>query len=128
MRQIVAFFALATTLTCAAQAQTSREDQARIQLLEDQVLELKTELRRLKLVLSELRTDLTKLSKSASDSSTEEIAKDMDPASECQARIESMQIRLDQLLSLGFRESHPDAVNLTKSIEALQARCGPGTP
>lgn len=92
------------------------------------MLELKTELRRLKLVLSELRTDLTKLSKSASNSSTEENTEDSDPASECQARIESMQIRLDQLLSLGFRESHPDAVNLTKSINALQARCASASP
>lgn len=126
MRQIASFFVLATILAVPAQAQTSQEDKARLQLLEDQVLELKTELRRLKLVLSELRTDFTKLSKSASVSSAEEAAEERDPASECQDRIESMQIRLDQLLSLGFRESHPDAVNLTKSIQALQARCTSG--
>ncbi len=33
MRQTVAFFVLATSIACSAQAQTSQEDQARIQLL-----------------------------------------------------------------------------------------------
>jgi len=126
MRHLALFVLSISFLSGAALAQTSQEDQARIQLLEDQVLELKTELRRLKLVLSELRTDMSKMNRAVANTPGDNDAESSSPASECLSRIENMRVRRDQLLSLGFKETHPDAVNLQNSINALQERCDAG--
>jgi predicted RNase H-like nuclease (RuvC/YqgF family) len=115
---------IASLIVCvvsvAAAAQNS-DEAARLQLLEDQVLELKTEIRRLKLVVAEMRTDITKLSavKRHAGSATQA----PEPKSECETRLEEMQVRHDQLRALGFKESHPDVSRLNGSIDKLRAAC-----
>lgn len=128
MRRFAIVPLLASVLSVAVYADTSQEDLARIQLLEDQVLELKAEMRRLRLLTAELRTQLSQIDRllenkqiSASSSVSEE-------QSPCAADIQPLAQRLEQLRALGFKDGHPDVRRLAASIEKLRTDCAAGRP
>jgi len=106
-----------------AVAETDQADKARIQLLEDQVVVLKEEVRRLRLMTSEMQTRLNQVNIVLHDLQKPQTVEIQAEPDECTQRIADMTKKKDMLLSMGLRESHPDIVNITNVLKKMSSEC-----
>lgn len=106
--------------------QTDADDQARIQLLEDQVLQLNAEVRRMRQKLVELQNlmaDASRMLKDANIAATTVNPAAANPNPECGPRRADLVRRRDQLREAGFKDSHPDIKNITSIIAKIDQDC-----
>jgi len=106
-----------------AMAETDQADKARIQLLEDQIVVLKEEVRRMRLMTSEMQTRLNQVNIVLHDLQKPQTVEVKEEFDECTKRIADMTNKKDMLLSMGLRESHPDIVNISNVLNKLKNGC-----
>lgn len=125
MRYVSAALLCATLMftNTAAFAETDEADKARIQLLEDQVTQLKAEVRRLRLMTSEMQTRLNQVNIILHDLQQPEKAELSDEEADCQQRLADAHKTRDKLISLGYKAGHPDVVNVSALLEQLEKEC-----
>lgn len=116
--------ALGAAFACSsALADTNQADQARIQLLEDQVVVLKEEVRRLRLITSEMQTRLNQVNIVLHDLQKPQTVEVQEEPDECTKRITDLTKKKDMLLSMGLKESHPDIVNISNVLKKISSDC-----
>ncbi|WP_286828746.1 MULTISPECIES: hypothetical protein [Kordiimonas] len=124
MLRCVSAFVVASLISIGpAWAATDDADKARIQLLEDQVIVLKEEVRRLRLMTSEMQTRLNQVNIVLHDLQKPEVVETQEEPDECATRIADLTKKKDMLMSMGLKESHPDIVNISNVLRKLSATC-----
>ncbi|MFC4346702.1 hypothetical protein ACFO5Q_02430 [Kordiimonas lipolytica] len=123
LRFVFALSLGAVFLTQPALAATDEADRARIQLLEDQVVVLKEEVRRLRLMTSEMQTRLNQVNIILHDLQKPQVVEVKEEPDECTTRIADLTQKKDMLMSMGLKESHPDIVNISNVLEKLSSEC-----
>ena len=125
LRFVFALSLGAAFLTQPALAATDEADRARIQLLEDQVVVLKEEVRRLRLMTSEMQTRLNQVNSVLHDLQKPQVVEVKEEPDECTTRIADLTQKKDMMLSMGLKESHPDVVNISNVLRKLSVTCTP---
>jgi len=125
LRFVFALSLGAAFLTQPALAATDEADRARIQLLEDQVVVLKEEVRRLRLLTSEMQTRLNQVNSVLHDLQKPQVVEVKEEPDECTTRINDLTQKKDMMLSMGLKESHPDVVNISNVLRKLSVTCTP---
>lgn len=123
LRFVSALSLSALFLTAPTLAATDDADKARIQLLEDQVVVLKEEVRRLRLMTSEMQTRLNQVNIVLHDLQTPKVVEAEEEPDECATRIADMTKKRDMLRTWGLKESHPDMVNISNVLKELSENC-----
>lgn len=117
--------ALAIALSCgtAAIAQTDGSDEARIQLLEHQVLQMREDLRRLNIIIADMQSRLNEVGNDIRALQRGEKAVTVAAKQECLSRLDGLRKKRDNLKSLGLKDGHPDIANLTGLIASVSKEC-----
>lgn len=115
----------ACLLGTGATAQTDDDDKARIQLLEDQVVQLQEEIRKLGDIIAAMQTRLNQVGNDIHALQNGETAVTTAAIQECVARRDDMIKKRDHLKAMGLKDGHPDIVNISGIINQINKECGP---
>ncbi|NVJ99312.1 MAG: hypothetical protein HWE25_14250 [Alphaproteobacteria bacterium] len=114
---------LFASIQLPAQAQAEEEDKARIQLLEDQVVQLQAEIRKLGDIIDAMQVRLNQVGNDIHTLQRGERISTATAIQECYARRNDLIQKRDMLRSTGLKDGHPDMKNISKLIDALHVEC-----
>lgn len=123
LKHISLALAAMLSLGLDAAAQTDGSDEARIQLLEHQVVQMQADLRKLNTIIADMQTRLNEVGNDIHALQRGEKAVTVAAKQECLSRLDGLRKKRDNLRSLGLKDGHPDVANLSGLITSVGKEC-----